>query len=167
VASEDVMLVASELDKPATDSWIYYKTWEYKAGRLSGLSVPKNVDILLVHGESRSTIRLRLAEQLTLLPFLSFRLSRVYVGRQFVPSLAWWEAEPHRGKDVHHIFALRGQCAYMARYLLEAGFRVVLLDLPGVSIPYLLHKSEKIEVESMCRRFYAAWPIYRVISADD
>jgi hypothetical protein len=69
VASEDVMLVTSELDNPITDSWIYYKTWEYKAGRLSGLSVPKNVDILLVHGESLSSIALRLANSLRICLF--------------------------------------------------------------------------------------------------
>jgi hypothetical protein len=82
VASEDVMLVTSELDKPVTDSWIYYKTWEYKAGKLSGLSVPKNVDVLLVHGEScsTSTTVLRLVKQLTFLSCASFRLSGVHVG---------------------------------------------------------------------------------------
>jgi hypothetical protein len=80
VAGEDVMLVASELDKPATDSWIYYKTWEYKAGKLSGLSVPKNVDVLLVHGEFReNTLALGSRTQLTILPYSSFRLSRVHV----------------------------------------------------------------------------------------
>jgi len=135
VASEDVMLVASELDKPATDSWIYYKTWEYKAGILSGLSGPKNVDILLVHGESRSTIAFRLTKQLMHLPLSSFRLSRVHVGCQFL-SITWWEAEAHRAP--YHVIAIRGQCAYMARYLLETGFRVMLLDLPGVSITSLL-----------------------------
>lgn len=80
VASEDVMLVASELDKPATDSWIYYKTWEYKAEKLGGLSVPNDVDILLVHGEFReNTLALGWRTQLTILPYSSFRLSRVHV----------------------------------------------------------------------------------------
>jgi hypothetical protein len=88
VTSEDVMLVPSELDNHITDSWIYYKTWEYKVGRLSGLSVPKNVDVLLVHGESRSTIALRLTKQLMHLPLSSFRLSRVHVGCQSV-SRTW------------------------------------------------------------------------------
>jgi hypothetical protein len=82
------MLVASELDKPATDSWIYYKSWEYKAGKSSGLSVPKNVDILLVHGKSRSTIAFRLTKQLMYLPLSSFRLSRVHVCLQFA-SRTW------------------------------------------------------------------------------
>jgi hypothetical protein len=157
------MLVASELDKPATDSWIYYKTWEYKAGKSSGLSVPKDVNILLIHGESRSTIGLSLTKQLMYLPLSSFRLSRVHVGRQFL-SITWWEAEAHRAS--YHAIASRGQCAYMAQCLLEAGFRIILLDLPGVSINSLLHTSEKTEVDSMRRRICVAWPIYRVKSVD-
>jgi hypothetical protein len=54
VASEEVTLVARELEKPVTDTWTYYKTWEYKREKLGGSIVPKNVDVLLVHGESHN-----------------------------------------------------------------------------------------------------------------
>jgi hypothetical protein len=54
----------------------------------------------------------------------------------------------------------------MAQCLLEAGFRIILLDLPGVSITSLLHTSEKTEVDSMRRRICLAWPIYRVKTVD-
>jgi hypothetical protein len=73
-------------------------------------------------------------------------------------------AESHRAP--YHVIAIRGQCAYMARYLLRAGFRVILLDLPGVSIPYLRHISAKPDIDSMRRRICLAWPIYRVKSVD-
>lgn len=157
------MLVTSELDKPITDSWIFYKTWECKAGNLRGLSVPKNVNILLVHGKSCSATAPRLVKQLKSLPYWSFRLSGVHVCRQSA-STTWSQVEAHRA--LYHAIAIRGQCAYMARYLLEAGFRVILLDLPGVSINSLLYTSEKTEVDSMRRRICVAWPIYRVNSAD-
>ena len=51
LASENVKLVQTELNRTTTDTWTYYKTWTYKPEKLRGSVIPKDVDILLIHGK--------------------------------------------------------------------------------------------------------------------
>ena len=51
LASENVKLVQTELDRMTTGTWTYYKTWTYKPEKLRGSVIPKNVDVLLIHGK--------------------------------------------------------------------------------------------------------------------